>query len=109
MRFIEKKTRLNGMVCSIYCVSDKVHYLSMRENYIGLRVFFKNEIDIVSNDEIEMVEFKNIVTQKNDKMHPVLLQILKDDWDLYIDIVEGVPDAWSLFMQKVSEFNFYIN
>lgn len=41
MRFIEKDSGLKGMVGSIYFTDGKYHYLSMIENYIGLRVFLK--------------------------------------------------------------------
>lgn len=41
MRFVEKNSGLKGMVGSIYLVNGKYHYLSMIENYIGLRIFLK--------------------------------------------------------------------
>ncbi|HBI1361992.1 TPA: hypothetical protein PNT55_003863, partial [Acinetobacter baumannii] len=39
------------------------------------------------------------------QMHPVLYNILKEDWDLYIDIVEGVPESWQIFLEKLKEFD----
>lgn len=108
MRFIEKDSGLKGMVGSIYFTDGKYHYLSMIENYIGLRVFFENEIDITSNDSCELCElceFKAALYNDIRQMHPVLYNILKEDWDLYIDIVEGVPESWQIFLEKLKEFD----
>ncbi|MGQ1465489.1 hypothetical protein ACT4VL_01885 [Acinetobacter baumannii] len=105
MRFVEKDSGLKGMVGSIYFTDGKYHYLSMIENYIGLRVFFENEIDITSNDSGELCEFKAALYNDIRQMHPVLYNILKEDWDLYIDIVEGVPESWQIFLEKLKEFD----
>ncbi len=105
MRFVEKNSGLKGMVGSIYLVNGKYHYLSMIENYIGLRIFFENEIDITSNDSCELFEFKAALYNDMRQMHPVLYNILKEDWDLYIDIVEGVPEAWQIFLDELKKFD----
>lgn len=105
MRFIEKDSGLKGMVASIYFTDGKYHYLSMIENYIGLRVFFENEIDITSNDSCELFEFKAALHNDIRQIHPVLYNILKENWDLYIDIVEGIPESWQIFLEKLQEFD----
>ena len=105
MRFVERDSGLKGMVCSIYFTDGKYHYLSMIENYIGLRVFFESEIDITSNDSSELFEFKAALYNDIRQMHPVLYNILKEDWDLYMDIVEGVPEPWQIFLEKLKEFD----
>ena len=105
MRFIEKDSGLKGMVASIYFTDGKYHYLSMIENYIGLRVFFENEIDITSNDSCELFEFKAALHNHIRQIHPVLYNLLKENWDLYIDIVEGIPESWQIFLEKLQEFD----
>lgn len=104
MKFIEKDSGLNGMVCSIYEVDGKKHYLSLRENQVGLNVLYLEEIIITSDVQDELVNFKDVITQKTKRMHPVLLNILKEDWEMYIDIVEGVPEAWESFKEKLVKF-----
>ncbi|UUM26405.1 hypothetical protein NQU59_11940 [Acinetobacter colistiniresistens] len=67
--------------------------------------FFESEIDITSNDSSELFEFKAALDNDIRQMHPVLYNILKEDWDLYIDIVEGVPETWQIFLEKLKEFD----
>ncbi|MBV6616821.1 hypothetical protein JMA18_18325, partial [Acinetobacter baumannii] len=50
-------------------------------------------------------EFKAALYNDIRQMHPVLYNILKEDWDLYIDIVEGVPESWQIFLEKLKEFD----
>jgi len=104
MRFIEKISGLKGIVCSIYNTEGVDCYLSMIEEYNGLRVFYINEIQIISSSDKELIEFKDINTQKLKKMHPILFQILNENWELYGDIVEGDTEAWNIFLEKMNKF-----
>lgn len=94
----------NGMVLYIYEIEGEKYYLSTIENHKGLIAFSLNEMLVADSNTDNLVDFKNVVTRKIEKMHPVLLYFLNKDWQLYNDIIEGVPDIWNDFISELNSF-----
>lgn len=79
---------------------DKIvwHYLCSENTDYGLRVYYSEEID-----DIELINCCNDedIDFSNEYMHPILKEILNNDWELFSDIVEGDQESWLVFEKKL--------
>lgn len=92
-------------IYSVYEGSDKtdIYYLASCANHQGLIVYREIElfdIEILNDNYISLREF-DFLAGSNDKMHPVLFNFLKNDWEIYEGIVEGQLEPWLIFQKQL--------
>ena len=92
-------------VYSIYECDNNIgnYYLASCSNHQGLISYRESEIyniEVLKDNYISLKNF-NMSSGLNDKMHPVLFNFLKDDWETYEGIIEGQLEAWLEFQKKL--------
>ncbi len=81
----------------------ETYYLASCSTYQGLIAYKESE---VYNIEVLADNYVNLTTVDlsaglNDRMHPILYDFLKSDWETYEGIVEGQLEPWLEFQKEL--------
>lgn len=74
------------------------HFLVSQPKILGLRVMYLDEINHIEKIDNTAIEY---LSELYEYQHPVLKNILEENWELYNDIIEGVESAWFIFEKRL--------
>ncbi|MBH0086190.1 hypothetical protein I6E84_08160 [Psychrobacter sp. SCQQ22] len=81
----------------------ETYYLASCSNYQGLMAYRESEvynIEILADNYVSLTTV-DLSAGLNDRMHPILYDFLKNDWDAYEGIVEGQLKPWLEFQKEL--------
>ncbi|MGP5226054.1 hypothetical protein, partial [Psychrobacter aquimaris] len=81
----------------------ETYYLASCSTYQGLIAYRESEvynIEILADNYVSLTTV-DLSAGLNDRMHPILYDFLKNDWETYEGIVEGQLEPWLEFQKEL--------